>query len=72
MHASPLSQDTQTGVDVEGNDPHVSAQVRSHFSITSTLGWNVSVYYAGRLISLSVPSYTRLEVCPGTPVNDGR
>ena len=34
MHASPLSQDTQTAPETNGSDPHVQAQLRSHFELS--------------------------------------
>jgi iron complex outermembrane receptor protein len=61
MHTNPLSQDADTSAQTEGSDPHVKAQLRSHFSITPNVGWDVSAYYVDRLIALRVPSYTRLD-----------
>jgi iron complex outermembrane recepter protein len=61
MHASPGSLDTSTAPDTEGSDPHFRAQLRSHVAVTSGLGWDLSAYYVGRLVALSVPSYTRLD-----------
>ncbi len=62
MHTSPLSQDGETALQTEGSDPHVEAQLRSHFSITPALAWDVAAYYVDRLIFLQVPSYTRLDI----------
>ncbi|MFZ0738061.1 MAG: TonB-dependent receptor [Candidatus Acidiferrales bacterium] len=61
MHASPLSQDTQTVPETEGSDPHAQAQLRSHVELPKSLGWDTSAYFVDRLIALDVPSYTRLD-----------
>ena len=61
MHNSPLSQDTQTVPETEGSDPHVHAGLRSHFELSKSVGWEASAYFVDRLISQSVPSYTRLD-----------
>ena len=61
MHTNPLSQDTGTAPETEGSDPHVKAQLRSHLSLSPSLGWNVSAYFVDRLNVLEVPSYTRLD-----------
>jgi hypothetical protein len=58
IHISPLplSRDTETAQQTAG-DPHVNAQLRSHLSITPSLGWDVSAYFVDRLEFLGVPSY---------------
>jgi iron complex outermembrane receptor protein len=61
MHASPLSQDTQTAPETNGSDPHVQAQVRSHFELSPRWTWDASAYFVDRLIAQNVPSYTRLD-----------
>jgi iron complex outermembrane receptor protein len=61
MRPSPLSQDTQTAPGIEGNSPHVQAQVRSHFELSQKWTWDVSAYFVDRLIAQDVPSYTRLD-----------
>lgn len=61
MHTNSFSQDTGTSSEVEGADPHVQAQLRSHISVTPSLAWNVSAYFVDRLVDLQVPSYTRLD-----------
>jgi iron complex outermembrane recepter protein len=61
MHASPGSQDSSTAPDTEGSDPRFRAQIRSHVSLTTRLGWDLSAYYVDRLVALGVPSYTRLD-----------
>ncbi len=37
MHLSPASQDTQTVADIEGTDPHVHANFRSHVELSKAL-----------------------------------
>jgi iron complex outermembrane receptor protein len=61
MHASPLSQDTQTVLETEGSDPHMHAQLRSHFSLTKSLAWDASAYFVDRLVVQGVPSYAQLD-----------
>jgi iron complex outermembrane receptor protein len=61
LHTSPTSQDTTSVSVVEGNSPHVQAQLRSNFALPRGLEWNMSVYFVGRLPSQQVPSYTRLD-----------
>ncbi len=61
MHASPLSQDTQTAPETNGSDPHVQAQLRSHFELSPRWTWDASAYFVDRLIAQNVPSYTRLD-----------
>jgi iron complex outermembrane recepter protein len=61
MHRGPLSQDTKTGPETEGSDPHLHAQVRSHIELSTSLAWDVSAYFVDRLAAQGVPSYTRLD-----------
>jgi iron complex outermembrane receptor protein len=61
MHASPLSQDTQTASETDGSDPHVQAQLRSHVELSQKWAWDVSAYFVDRLVAQNVPSYTRLD-----------
>lgn len=61
MGASPLSQDTETAPETDGNDPHAQAQVRSHFELSQRWTWDASAYFVDRLIAQNVPSYTRLD-----------
>lgn len=61
MLVNPQSQDTESVPRTEGSDPHVQAQLRSHFSITPSLGWDASVYFVDRLVFQGVPAYTRLD-----------
>lgn len=61
MHLSPASQDTETVPDTEGSDPHMHAQLRSHFDLSKTLAWDTSAYFVDRVIFLGVPAYTRLD-----------
>jgi iron complex outermembrane recepter protein len=61
MHATPLSQDTQTAPETNGSDPHVTSQVRSHVELSQRWTWDASAYFVDRLIAQNVPSYTRLD-----------
>jgi iron complex outermembrane recepter protein len=61
MHASPLSEDTQTAPETNGSDPHVTAQIRSHLELSQKWAWDASAYFVDRLIAQGVPSYTRLD-----------
>jgi iron complex outermembrane receptor protein len=71
MHASPLSQDTQTAPDTEGSDPHLQAQLRSHVTLTESLAWDGSAYFVDRLTSQGVPSHTRLDMGLSWRCRDG-
>jgi iron complex outermembrane recepter protein len=61
MHTSATSQDTVSGPETEGNDPHHQAQSRSHVDLSERVAWDTSVYFVDRLVSQNVPSYTRLD-----------
>jgi iron complex outermembrane receptor protein len=61
MHRAAGSQDTETGPDTEGSDPHQHGRVRSRVDVTKSLTWNASAYFADRLEAQGVPSYTRLD-----------
>jgi iron complex outermembrane receptor protein len=61
MHASPLSEDTQTAPETNGSDPHVTAQIRSHVELSQKWTWDASAYFVDRLIAQDVPAYTRLD-----------
>ena len=71
MHASPLSQDTQTAPETNGSDPHVQAQLRSHFELSPRWTWDASAYFVDRLIAQNVPSYTRLDTGMSWRWNEG-
>ena len=61
LHTLPGSQDTQTVPETEGSDPHVHAQLRSHFELSRRIHWDTSAYFTGRLFFQKVPSYARLD-----------
>lgn len=61
MRTSPLSQDSESARETEGSDPHVHAQIRSHFFLRENLAWDASIHFVDRLESLGAPSYTRLD-----------
>jgi iron complex outermembrane receptor protein len=61
MHTSAASQDAMTVPSIEGSDPHIQAQLRSHLSVTRNTGWDVSAYFVDRLNFQRVPSYTQLD-----------
>ena len=71
MHASPLSEDTQTAPETDGSDPHVQAQLRSHFELSQRWTWDASAYFVDRLIAQNVPSYTRLDTGMSWRWNEG-
>jgi iron complex outermembrane recepter protein len=60
-HVSAASQDTVTALETEGSDPHVHAQLRSHFDLSRRLTWDASAYFTNRLLFQDVPAYTRLD-----------
>jgi len=61
MHRQAPSQDTETGPDTEGIDPHQHARIRSHVELPHRAGWDVAVYFTDRLLGEGVPSYTRVD-----------
>jgi iron complex outermembrane recepter protein len=61
MQTRALSQDMSTMESTDGSDPHVTAQLRSHLSLSERFDWDVSAYYVDRLVFQGVPSYTRLD-----------
>lgn len=61
MHLLPGSHDTASIPNAQGTFPAQSSQLRSHLALSSRLGWDVSTYFVGRLQSIGVPSYTRLD-----------
>jgi len=61
MHPRSPSQDTKTGPETDGNDPHQHARLRSHVDLPHKIGWDTSVYFTDQLASGAVPSYTRLD-----------
>jgi iron complex outermembrane receptor protein len=61
MHREAGSQDTETGPDTEGSDPHQHGRLRSVVDVTKLLTWNASAYFTDRLLAQGVPSYTRLD-----------
>jgi iron complex outermembrane receptor protein len=61
MHSSPTSRDTGTVVAIEGTDPHLHANLRSHVDLSKALAWDTSAYFVDRITFQAVPSYTRLD-----------
>jgi iron complex outermembrane recepter protein len=61
MHLDPVSQDTGSVLDAEGNTPVDSAQLRSHLGLMRGIAWDASTYFVDRLRSGASPSYTRLD-----------
>ncbi len=61
MRLRPGSGDTSSVAGVEGSTPQNSATIRSHFALSSRLGWDTSAYFTGRLTDPAVPSYVRLD-----------
>jgi iron complex outermembrane recepter protein len=67
MHTDATSQDTQTGIFIEGASPRHSAQIRSHFAVRDWLAWDTSVSFVDRLThqgpfsDVAIPAYTRVD-----------
>ena len=67
MHTDPQSADTQTALFLQENSPDWATQLRSHFDLSHTLGWDLSAYYVdpltdqGSLSNVTIPSYTRMD-----------
>ena len=67
MHTNPGSQDTQTGVFIEGAAPRQSAQLRSHLALGGPIASDTSIFFVSRLIhqgpfgNVTIPAYTRLD-----------
>lgn len=61
MHTLPGSQDTESAPEVDGSDPHMHAQLRSHVQLARGFAWDASSFFTDRLIFQGVPSYTRLD-----------
>jgi iron complex outermembrane receptor protein len=61
LHGDAFSQDTEDGPNVEGSDPHMHAQIRSHVDLSPAWGWDTSAYFTDRLIFHGVPAYTRVD-----------
>jgi iron complex outermembrane receptor protein len=56
----PVSQDSQVEL-TPGNSPKHQFQIRSLLNLRRNLDWDSSLSYIGRLDSLGIPSYTRLD-----------
>jgi iron complex outermembrane receptor protein len=61
MDLNHPSRDTDTVAEVEGSDPHVQAQLRSHLELAHGLSWDASARFVDRLLDQGVPSYTRVD-----------
>lgn len=61
MHVDPMSQDTDSIADAQGNTPVQSAQLRSHLALANRISVNTNAYFVDRLSYGGVPSYTRLD-----------
>ena len=61
LQLSPASHDTQTLPFDEGGTPRHWARLDSQLVLPHRLQWSVSANYVGRLPSLNVPSYTRVD-----------
>jgi iron complex outermembrane receptor protein len=56
----PVSQDTQVEL-TPGNSPKHQFQVSSLVNLRSNIDWDSSLSYVGRLDTLGIPNYTRLD-----------
>jgi len=61
LHTESKSLDSTSVADTQGSNPGHQAQLRSHLELSSTLSWDVSANFVGRLPAQFVPSYTRLD-----------
>jgi iron complex outermembrane recepter protein len=61
LQLSPASRDTQTLAFDEGGTPRHWARLDSQLVLPHRLQWSASANYVGRLSSLKVPSYTRVD-----------
>jgi iron complex outermembrane recepter protein len=61
LHRDATSQDTTTIAETEGSVANNQAQLHSHVALPWRTEWDTTAYFVGRLITQSVPSYTRLD-----------
>jgi iron complex outermembrane recepter protein len=61
LHRRAGSQDTETGPDTEGSDPHQHGRIRSHVEMGHGVEWNASANFTDRLLAQGVASYTRVD-----------
>jgi iron complex outermembrane receptor protein len=61
MDLNHTSRDADTVAQVEGSDPHVQAQLRTHLDLPRGFKWDASAHFVDRLVDQGVPSYTRFD-----------
>ena len=65
LHASPLSQDSETAPTSEGSAPHQQVQSRLELNLPKRFELDSAVYYVGRLPGPEIAPYTRVDVRVG-------
>jgi iron complex outermembrane receptor protein len=61
LHDNATSRDGVSVADTQGSSPTHQAQLRSRWTISKNLDWDVNAYFVDRLPAASIPSYTRLD-----------
>ena len=61
LHTETTSMDAMSVADAQGSNPGHQAQLRSHVELSSSLAWDASAYFVGRLPAQSATSYARLD-----------
>jgi iron complex outermembrane recepter protein len=61
MYLNAGSTDTVLFADAQGGSPRHSAQLQSHVDLWHGVTWDASAFFVGRLSSLGVPTYTRVD-----------